>query len=128
MVASLLAQELEEDLGSVEASVSDLVSAEEFLSMAGKTLDFGPSSVDEAAIAEMVDDGFFRASRAIPPLLGETVPHPLEGYAVVFKDYFTCGLRFPCTSFLWQVLEAFHLQIHHLTLLTMVIYHNKGLK
>jgi hypothetical protein len=115
MIASVLTQELEEDLESVEASVSDLVSAKEFKAMAGKTWDFGPSSVNEKAIAEMLNEGFFRAGRAMPPVIGEIVPQPPEGYVVVFKDYFTCGLRFPAAGFLRQVLEAFQLQIHHLT-------------
>lgn len=115
MIASVLAQELEEYLESVEAFVSDLVSAEEFTAMASKTWDFGPSSVNEEAIAEMLNEGFFRAGRAMPPVVGDTIPQPLEGYAVVFKDYFTCGLRFLAAGFLHQVLEAFQLQIHHLT-------------
>jgi hypothetical protein len=34
---------------------------------------------------------------------------------VVFRDFFSCGLRFPCTSFLGEVLEAFCVQLHHLT-------------
>jgi hypothetical protein len=115
MLASALAQDLEEDLASVEASVGDLVGASEGEGMASKTWDFGPSSVTEEAIAEMLDDGFFKAGRAMPLPTGETVPSPLEGYAVIFKDYFTCGLRLPSVSFLRQVLEAFQLQIHHLT-------------
>jgi hypothetical protein len=63
----------------------------------------------------MQDDGFFQAGRAMPPPEGQTIPDPLEGYAVVFKDYFTCGLRFPSVGFLRQVLETFNLQLHHLT-------------
>jgi hypothetical protein len=115
MLVSALAQDLEEDLASVEASVGDLVGASKGKGMAGKTWDFGPSSVTEEAIAEILDDGYFKAGCAMPPPTGETVPYPLEGYAVVFKDYFTCGLRLPCVSFLCRVLKAFQLQIHHLT-------------
>jgi hypothetical protein len=74
MIASVLAQELEEDLESVEASVSDLVSAEEFMAMASKTWDFGPSSINEEAIAKMLNEGFFRAGRAMPPVVGDTIP------------------------------------------------------
>jgi hypothetical protein len=43
------------------------------------------------------------------------VPSPGEGYAVVFKDYFSCGLRLPYIKFLRQVLEVFQVHIHHLT-------------
>jgi hypothetical protein len=42
MMASLLAQELEEELDGVEASVSDLVYAEELSTMVGKTWYIGP--------------------------------------------------------------------------------------
>jgi hypothetical protein len=47
---------------------------------------------------------------------GEIVPSPGKDYAIVFKDYFSCGLRLPSIKFLCQVLEEFDLQIHHLTL------------
>jgi hypothetical protein len=107
MLARALAQDLEEDLASVEASIGDLVGASEGKGMAGKTWDFGPSSVTEEAITEMLDDGYFKAGCALPPPVGETVPSPSEGYAIIFKDYFTCGLRLPSISFLHQVLEAF---------------------
>jgi hypothetical protein len=42
MVASLLAQELEEEVKGVKASISDLVCAEELSTMAGKTWYIGP--------------------------------------------------------------------------------------
>jgi hypothetical protein len=89
MLTSALAQDLEEDLASVEASIGDMVGASEGEGMAGKIWDFGPSSVTEEVIAEMLDDGFFKASRAMPPPADETIPSPPEGYAIVFKDYFT---------------------------------------
>jgi hypothetical protein len=38
-----------------------------------------------------------------------------KDYAVVFKDYFSCGLHLPSAKFLCQVLEEFELQIHYLT-------------
>ena len=44
------------------------------------------------------------------------MPSPSKDYTVVFKDYFSCGLRLPSVKFLRQVLEEFDLQIHHLTL------------
>jgi hypothetical protein len=86
-----------------------------FLRWSAKLGILAPSSIDQAAIAEMQDDGFFRAGRAMPLPEGQTVPDPPEGYDVMFKDYFTCGLRFPSVGFLCQVLETFHLQLHHLT-------------
>jgi len=112
MVAIALAQELEEFAG-LETSDDELCCTEEFPTMAGKTWFFGPT-ITEADLAEMQDEGYFRAGCAIPPSVGETIPKPPEGFAVVFKDFFMCGLRFPCTSFLGQVLEAFRVQLHHL--------------
>jgi hypothetical protein len=34
---------------------------------------------------------------------------------LLFRDFFACGLRFPTTRFLREVLEAFEVQPHHLT-------------
>jgi hypothetical protein len=52
----------------------------------------GLSSVTKATLAEMREDGWFRAGRAMPSPNGETTPNPSEGYAVVFRDFFSCGL------------------------------------
>ena len=38
---------------------------------------------------------------------GETVPEPSKDYAVVFKDFFACGLRLPSIKFLREVLQKF---------------------
>jgi hypothetical protein len=107
MVAGTLAQELVEEFAGFETSNNELACAEEFAAMVGKTWYFGPSSVTHASIAEMQDEGYFRASRAMPPPIGETVPNPPEGYTVVFKDFFMCGLHFPSIGFLRLVLETF---------------------
>lgn len=53
-------------------------------------------------------------AKAAPPE-GETIPKPKAADAVVFKDFFSCRLRFPLVRFLRQVLEAFEVQLHHLT-------------
>ena len=49
------------------------------------------------------------------PPQGETIPKPLASNAVVFKDFFLYDLCFPAARFLHQVLEAFEVQLHHLT-------------
>lgn len=41
------------------------------------------------------------------------IPEPYE--AVVFWDFFSSGLCFPCEGFLCEVLEWFNLQLHQLT-------------
>jgi hypothetical protein len=101
MMASITAQELKEDVAGVEASISDLVGASEGELMASKTWDFGESSITEQMIAKMEEEGYFKAGQAKPLPVGETVPSPAQGYAVVFRDYFTCGLRLPPISFLF---------------------------
>jgi hypothetical protein len=114
LTESLLARELEEEFEGLE-TFDDELCLEESDAMAGKTWYIGPSSVTEVTLAKMCEDGWFRASHAVPPPDGETTLNPLEGYTVVFRDFFSYGLRFPCTSFLGEVLEAFHVQLHHLT-------------
>jgi hypothetical protein len=109
MVASVAARELEEDLASVDASIGDLIGESEVEVMAGKTWDFGESLVMEKMIRKMEREGYFSARRAKPSPAGQTVPSPAEGYAVVFRDYFSCGLRLPSITFLREVLEEFQL-------------------
>jgi hypothetical protein len=69
MVDITVAQELEEDVASVEASIGDLVGAEEFVVMAGLTWEFRESMVIAKDIAEMVEEEFFKEIRGKLPLL-----------------------------------------------------------
>ena len=86
MLASASALELEklveEDLGSVSASIGDLIATGSG-DMAIKSWDFGPPSITEDAIAEMLKESCFPSSRVKIPPPGQTVPEPEEGYAVV---------------------------------------------
>jgi hypothetical protein len=106
MVASAEAQEFAEDLASGEASVADLITAEEAEDMAGssRTWDFGPSLMTEDMIEELQKLGVFGEAKA-RPLQEETIPRPQAADAVVFRDFFLCGLPFPAARFLCQVLE-----------------------
>jgi len=98
MLASASALEfeklVEEDLGSVSASVRDLIAADS-IDMVIKSWDFGPFSITEEAIAKMLKESCFPSSRVKIPPPGQTILEPEEGYAVVFWDFFTCGLRLP---------------------------------
>jgi hypothetical protein len=69
MVASVEAQGLEEDLASVEASVADLITAEEVRDMAGpsRTWDFSPSLMTEDMIEELRKLGCFGEAKVKPP-------------------------------------------------------------
>jgi hypothetical protein len=100
LIESFLARELEEEFEGLETSDDELCCLEEFDAMAGKTWYIGPSSVTEVTLAEMHEDGWFRASHAVPPPDGETTLNPLEGYAVVFRDFFLVAFDFPALVFL----------------------------
>ena len=67
MVASVKAQELVEDLASVETSIGDLIGAKEVGLMAVKTWDFGPLLMTKKMIAKLKKEGMFPIDRAKPP-------------------------------------------------------------
>jgi hypothetical protein len=110
------ALEFEEDLVSVEASVAGLISVEEAKDMAGagKTWDFGPSLMTQEMIDMLEEEGYIPTGKARPPQ-GEMVPKLGAADVVVFKDFFACGVHLPATRFFREVLEAFEVQLHHLT-------------
>jgi hypothetical protein len=47
--------------------------------------------------------------------LDEEVPTPKADEIVVFRDFFTCGLRFPCDPLLPAILEKFSVKIHQIS-------------
>lgn len=82
--------------------------------MEGKTCDFRRSLMTKMMLDAFENEGYFDKWRAKLPG-GETVSLPGKDYAVVFRDFFTCGLGFIPSSFLRDVLEEFNVQIHQLT-------------
>jgi hypothetical protein len=54
---------------------------------------------------------FFSAGTGRTPL-DEQFPTPEEDEVIVFRDFFTCGLRFPCDPILPTILDAFSVKIH----------------
>jgi hypothetical protein len=56
---------------------------------------------------------FFPAGTGRAPL-DEQIPTLEDGEIVVFRDFFTCGLRFPCDPILPAILDAFSVNIHQL--------------
>jgi hypothetical protein len=64
-------------------------------------------------IREYEAAGFFPTGSGRAPL-DEQVP-TLEADEVVFRDFFTCGLRFPCDPLLPAILEKFFVKIHQLS-------------
>lgn len=115
MIASAEAQE---ELDNIYASIGDLIPpspSRDDKKMVAKSWDFGPSRMTEALLKELEDGGCFAEGQGHLPHRGETVPMPKPYEAVVFKDFFTSGLRIPPVYFLRQVLEFFNVQLHHLT-------------
>jgi hypothetical protein len=95
----------DEDVGSVDAGVGDLVKAK-----AGgplpPSLVFGESKVTANMIREYEAVGFFPSGTGRAPL-DEQILVPEDGEVVVFRDFFICGLRFPCDPILSALLDAF---------------------
>jgi hypothetical protein len=65
--------------------------------------------IREYEVAKFVPSGTGRAP------LDEQIPTPEDGEVVVFRDFFTCGLRFPCDPILPAILDAFSVKIHQLS-------------
>lgn len=75
------------------------------------------SQVTEEILDEYVKDGLMSPAvrLACRAPRREEVSAPKAYEAVIFYDFLTAGLRFPCEHFVCEVLEGFNLQIHHLT-------------
>jgi hypothetical protein len=65
-------------------------------------------------IREYEEAGFFPVGAGCTPL-DEQVPTAEANDVVVFRDFFTCGLRFPCDPILAPILDAFFVKIHQLS-------------
>jgi hypothetical protein len=101
-----------EDLRDVDADPRDLVAARRSKSMPASFV-FGESKVTTNLIREYEAAGYFPAGDGRAPL-DEQVPTPSPGEVVVFRDFFTCGLRFPCDPMLIAILDKFSVKIHQL--------------
>jgi hypothetical protein len=102
-----------EDIGDVDAGVSDLVKVK----TAGPlppSLAFGESKDTTNMVREYERVGFFSPGAGRAPL-DEQIPTPRDGEVVVFRDFFICGLRFPCDTILPAILDAFSVKIHQLS-------------
>jgi hypothetical protein len=61
-------------------------------------------------IREYEAAGYFPVGDGRSPL-DEQIPTPAPGEVVVFRDYFTCGLKFACDPMLVAILEKFSVKI-----------------
>jgi hypothetical protein len=102
-----------EDLENVEVDFRDLVSAKRSKSLPASFI-FGESKVTTNMNQAYEAAGYFPAGVGRAPL-DEQIPTPAPGEVVVFRDFFTCGLRFPCDPMLVAILEKFTVKIHQLS-------------
>jgi hypothetical protein len=103
----------DEDARDVDADPKDLIAAKQSGSLP-PSLVFGESKVTTNIIREYEAVGFFPSGTGRAPL-DEQIPTPEDGEVVVFRDFFTCGLRFPCDLVLLAILDAFSVKIHQLS-------------
>jgi hypothetical protein len=103
----------DEDVGDVDAGVEDLVRTRPAKPLPSSLI-FEESKVTANMIREYEAAGFFPSGAARAPL-DEQIPAPEDGEVVVFWDFFTCGLRFPCDPILPAILDAFSVKIHQLS-------------
>jgi hypothetical protein len=103
----------EEDLGDVDTDPSDIVAVKNTRPYPPAFV-FGESKVTDELIKEYEVAGFFPVGDTHAPG-NKQVPTPEADEAVVFWDFFTCRLRFPCDPILPSILERFSVKIHQLS-------------
>ena len=84
-----------------------------------KTLLLGPSVVSANTLNFYISKVYFKEDDCRPPE-GETTPQPRDGEVVVFRDYFTAGLRLLVDPVVPLLLAPFNAKLHHLTQNAMV--------
>jgi hypothetical protein len=104
----------DEDVRDVDAGVDDLVRTRPAGPLPS-SLVFGELKLTTNTIREYEAAGFFPSGTGQAPL-DEQIPVPEDGEVVVFRDFFTCGLRFTCDPILPAILNAFSVKIHQLSL------------
>jgi hypothetical protein len=105
--------EEEEEVGDVDADVKDLISAKKSGPLFPSFV-FRESKVTTNMIREYEATGFFPAGTGRSPQ-DEQIPTLEDGEVVVFRDFLTCGQRFPCDPILHAILDAFSVKIYQLS-------------
>jgi hypothetical protein len=100
-----------EDISNVEVNLNELIASK---SSYPSAFVFRKSKITAELIKEYEEAGFFPPGDRRPPSDEET-PTPEADEVVVFRDFFTCGLRFPCDIQLPAILKKFSVKIHQLT-------------
>ena len=100
------AEQSSESLSAVSADVSELMAPEK-----RKTLLFEPSVVSQSMIDFYVSKCYFAKGVCRPPG-AEVIPVLETGEVVVFKDFFTAGLRLRMDPLVPKLLEPFNVKLH----------------
>jgi hypothetical protein len=94
------------NLAGVQAGLEDLIKP--------GTCFMGRSPMTQVDSGALVSEGCFSSKDC--HLLGkETTPKPRTNESVVFRDFFTMGLRLPVLKRFADILAAYNVQIHQLT-------------
>jgi hypothetical protein len=88
---------------------------------------FGKSLFDESELQWMIKNRMLEKTDVRLPTQNEKIPRPEPDECVVFRDYFAAGLRMPCQDFVEEILKAYNIEMHHLTLFMRCIL-NFGVK
>lgn len=99
------------DIGEVEADVTKLMPNKE---ECVPTMQFERALVTEKEIKVFEKKKYLPAGARRAPT-DELIPEPRHGEAVVFRDFFIAGLRFPCNTQLPVILNRYRAKLHHLT-------------
>jgi hypothetical protein len=100
-----------EDLSNIKVNLNELISSK---ALYPPTFVFGKSKVTTELIKEYEEASFFPSGDGRPPS-NEEIPSLEADEIIVFRDFFVCGLRFPCDSLLPSILDKFSMKIHQLT-------------
>jgi hypothetical protein len=95
-----------ENLTGVKADLCDLAKA--------RTSYIGRSLMTQADLDALWLEGCFEPRTCRLPGK-ETTPKPRKNESVVFRDFFTAGLRLPVSKKFADILAAYNVQIHQLT-------------
>jgi hypothetical protein len=98
-----------EDLSNVSVSESELVGDDM------KSLIFEKSLFDESELQWMVKNRMLEKADVRLATHNDIIPRPKPDECVVFRDYFTSGLRMPCQDIVKEILKAYNIEMHHLT-------------
>ena len=84
-----------------------------------KTLFLGPSVVLANTLDFYISKVYFKEDDCRPPE-GETTPLPRDGEVVVFRDFFTAGLKLSVDPAVPLLLAPINAKLHHFTSNTIV--------